>query len=135
MVAFGALVIEAFTLQRELSLKETRTIVFADAAYGLSATVVLITGVLRVLYFGKGTEYYLHNPVFYIKIALFVIIGTLSLYPTFSFLRWIKPLQESKPPELEALMVDRLRAIVIIELVGFSLIPLFAAMMARGIGL
>jgi putative membrane protein len=64
MLAFGALVVESQTLKKDLSLQEAWRVVTADAIYGLSATMVLITGILRVLYFGKGTDFYLSSPVF-----------------------------------------------------------------------
>ncbi|MDV3349282.1 DUF2214 family protein [Leptothoe sp. ISB3NOV94-8A] len=133
MLIFAALSVEGVTLKKELSISETWKIVIADGVYGISATVVLITGVLRVLYFSKGADYYLSNPVFYAKVAIFVAIGTLSLYPTFSFLTWIKDLRQGNPPSLELSRVNQLAWIIKIELLGFILIPLLAAMMARGV--
>ncbi len=135
MLAFGALVVESQTLKKDLSLEAAWRVVVADAIYGLSATVILITGLLRVIYFGKGTDYYLSSPVFYIKIGIFILVSLLSLYPTFSFLSWIKSLRESQPPKLELLQVQRLSWLIRGELVGFACIPLFAALLARGIQL
>lgn len=135
MLAFGALVIENQTLKKDLNLTEAWRVLTADAVYGLSATVILITGVLRVLYFGKGTEYYLNSPVFYIKVSLFLIVSLLSIYPTFSFLSWVKDLRHSKCPSLELSQVQRLNWLIRGELIGLALIPLFAALLARGIQL
>ena len=59
MVAFGALVIESHTLKKDLSLAEAWRVLIADTVYGLSAITILITGILKVIYFGKGTDYYL----------------------------------------------------------------------------
>jgi putative membrane protein len=117
-----------------LSLNEAWKIVIADAVYGISATVVLVTGILRVIYFGKGTDYYLSNPVFYAKVVVFIVVGLLSLYPTISFIGWVKSLQQGQAPKLELLKLNRLIWLIRIELVGFTLIPLLAAIMARGIG-
>jgi putative membrane protein len=135
MLAFGALVLESQTLKKDLSLQEAWRIVTADAIYGLSATMILITGILRVLYFGKGTNYYLSSPVFYTKIGIFIVVSLLSLYPTFSFLSWVKGLRESKLPNLELPQLQRLSWLIRGELIGFAFIPLFASLMARGIGL
>ncbi len=135
MLAFGALVVESQTLKKDLSLEEAWRVVTADTIYGLSATIILITGILRVIYFGKGSDYYLSNPVFYTKIGIFILVSLLSLYPTFSFLSWIKNLRDSKPPNLELLQVQRLSWLIKGELVGLALIPLFAAILARGIRL
>lgn len=135
MLAFGALVVENLTLKKALSLQEAWRIVTADAIYGLSATMILITGILRVLYFGKGSDYYLSSPVFYIKVGIFIVISSLSLYPTFSFVSWVKGLRDSKSPNLELPQVQRLSWLIRGELIGFILIPLFAAILARGIRL
>ncbi|WP_066382347.1 MULTISPECIES: DUF2214 family protein [unclassified Anabaena] len=135
MLAFGALVVESQNLKKDISLAEAWKVVIADAIYGLSATTILITGILRVMYFGKGTDYYLSSPVFYTKVGMFILVSLLSLYPTFSFLTWIKNLRENKPPHLEFSQLQRLCWLIRGELVGFCFIPLFAALLARGIRL
>ena len=135
MLAFGALVVESLTLKQDLNLQEAWRVVTADAIYGLSATMVLVTGILRVLYFGKGTAYYLSSPVFYTKVGIFIVVSLLSLYPTFSFVSWVKGLRDSKLPNLELPQVQRLSWLIRGELVGFTLIPLFAAILARGMRL
>jgi putative membrane protein len=135
MIAFGALVIEHLTLKKDLSLSEAWRVVIADGIYGLSATTILVTGILRVIYFGKGTDYYLSSPVFYTKISIFIVISLLSLYPTFSFLTWIKDLRNKQTPKLELPQVQRLTWLIRSELAGFVIIPLFAAILARGIHL
>lgn len=135
MVSFGALAIERWTLKSELTLRESWRIVIADATYGIAATTVMVTGVLRVLYFEKGTDYYVNNPVFWAKVALFIIVGTVSLYPTISFITWISTLRAKVPPKLPEAVVTRLQQIIQFELIGFLSIPLLAALMARGIGL
>jgi putative membrane protein len=135
MLAFGALVVESQTLKKDLTLQEAWRVVTADAIYGLSATMVLITGILRVLYFGKGTDYYLSSPVFYIKVGIFIVVSLLSLYPTFSFVSWVKGLRDGQAPRLELLQVQRLSWLIGGEVIGLALIPLFAAILARGIRL
>jgi len=134
MLAFAALTLEGFTLKQDLSLAEARKIMIADGVYGAAATTVLITGILRVLYFGQGKDYYLSNPVFYIKVGIFLVVGALSLYPTFSFLSWLPDLRQGKPPTLETPQVNRITWLIRAELVGLILIPILAAMLARGLG-
>ncbi|MGC9502247.1 DUF2214 family protein [Baaleninema sp.] len=135
MLAVGALVVESFTLKERPTLQESQKIVIADVVYGMSALMVLITGVLRVLYFGKGTEYYTSNPVFWIKVGIFLFVGTLSLYPTITFILWAKDWQQGAAPVLTAAKTRLLSSMIKVEIVGFLLIPLFAAMMARGMRL
>jgi putative membrane protein len=131
MVAFAALTIEIFNFKKEMTLDEAKRVAFADAAYGLAALVILVTGVLRVLYFGKGTDYYLSNPFFYAKMGVFVIVGLVSLYPTFTFISWFKGLQNGETPSLEIAQVNRLSWVIKGELFGFTLLPLLAAVMVR----
>jgi putative membrane protein len=133
MLAFGALATESLMLKRDLRLEEAWRVVIADTIYGLSATGILITGILKVIYFGKGTDYYLSSPAFYTKVGIFVLISLLSIYPTFSFVSWVKGLRDGKTPSLELPKVQRLSWMIKGELLGFVLIPLFAAVLARGI--
>ena len=68
------------------------------------------------------------------SIIVFALTGALSLYPTTTYILWAIPLSKGKLPNVTANLVARLRLIINIELFGFSLIPLFATLMARGIG-
>lgn len=131
---FAALSTELFTLKQDLTNRDGWRILIADTIYGIAGITVLVTGILRVLYYAKDTSYYMEQPVFWAKMSVFIIVGTLSLYPTFSFLQWIKPLRDAKAPEVSPEKVKLLKTIIHIELTGFSLIPLLASMMARGIG-
>ena len=65
----------------------------------------------------------------------FIVISLLSLYPTFSFLTWIKDLRNKQAPNLELPQLQRLTWLIRGELAGFVIIPLFAAILARGIHL
>jgi putative membrane protein len=104
----------------------------ADGVYGLAATTILVTGILRVIYFGKGSEYYLNNNFFWIKIALFIVVGLLSLYPTITFiLWWVKDLFKDQLPTIQPNQFKIISWSIRGELVGFTLIPLMAAIMAR----
>lgn len=131
MVSFAALGVELFHLKPEITISEAKKIAFADVAYGLSATTILVTGILRVIYFGKGTEYYLSNPFFWVKIGLFILVSLFSLYPTFTFILWFKDFRDERSPKLSSDKVKILSWLIKGELLGFSLIPLFAALMAR----
>jgi putative membrane protein len=52
-----------------------RRVLLADNIWGVSALILLVTGGMRA--FGgyeKGTDYYLHQPLFHLKMTLFVLI-------------------------------------------------------------
>ena len=134
MLCFGALVFERISLKSNPSREEAISMVIADMVYGIAGVALLISGIYRVIKFGQGSEFYTHNPIFWTKIVIFALVGSLSLYPTITYILWAIPLSKGKLPEVTANLVARLRLIINIELFGFSSIPLFASFMARGIG-
>lgn len=134
-LVMASLVVERQTVKSEMSIREGWLILIADGVYGVAATALLATGVLRLLYYGKGTEFYTQNPIFWAKVIVFLVVGAISLYPTISYLLWIGKLRQNIPPKLNPSRSALINWIINIELVGFSSIPLLASMMARGIGL
>ena len=135
ILCFGSLLFERLTLKVDLNRNETISMIIADAVYGLAGVAILVTGILRVKYFGQGGDFYTGNPVFWIKVSLYILVGLLSLYPTITYVLWAIPLSQNKLPEISENLVKRFRLIITTELVGFSIIPFFATLMARGIGL
>ena len=135
MVCFGALIFERVSLKTDPNKKEAISMVVADVIYGIAGIALLISGIYRVIKFGQGSEFYTQNPIFWTKIIIFALVGSLSLYPTFTYIMWAIPLSKGKLPEVTTNLVSRLKLILNIELVGFSLVPFFATLMARGIGL
>ncbi len=135
MLCFGALTFERISLKVNPNRSEAISMVIADVIYGLAGIALLASGVLRVLYFGQGGGFYTSNPIFWIKISLFIAVGLLSLYPTITYVLWAIPLSKGELPEVTENLVRRFRLIINIELIGFALIPLLATLMSRGVGL
>ena len=135
MFCFGALIFERVTLKVNLDRKSAISMVAADLVYGLAGIALLVSGILRVRYFGHGGDFYTQNPIFWIKVALFIFVGLLSLYPTITYLLWAVPLSKGDLPEVNKKKISTLQLLINIELLGFASIPLLAALMARGIGL
>ena len=131
----ASLAVEMVVIGGELTLEAARKLRLADLAYGLSAGLLLIVGLARVFHFEKGATYYFHTWTFIAKLALFVTIGLVSIIPTVEFLSWRRSVALGKPPAVSATKVRMLRSIIHLELAGVVLILLFAAMMAKGIGL
>jgi putative membrane protein len=133
-VLVAALGAEAFVLRLPMSAPVIRLLARADAFYGVSAGALVAAGLCRV-YFGlRGESYYLSNHAFWAKIATFIIIGLISIWPTIKFMQWRKALRADEaftPPEAE---VKRARLIVMIEVHLLALVALFAVLMARAIG-
>ena len=135
ILCFGALIYERIILKINLSKNEFISIILADVVYGIAGLAILITGILRVKYFGQGGEFYTSNPIFWIKVSLYIFIGLLSLYPTITYVLWAIPLSKNKLPVVSENLVKRFKLIITTELVGFTVIPFFATLMSRGIGL
>ena len=135
ILCFGSLLYERLTLKENLNRNETISMIIADVVYGLAGLAILVTGILRVRYFGQGGDFYTSNPIFWIKVSLYVLVGLLSLYPTTTYILWAIPLSKNKLPKISENLVKRFRLIITTELIGFATIPFFATLMARGIGL
>jgi putative membrane protein len=130
----AALAIEFVLIRDELTLKSARKLQVVDAIFGASAGLVLVLGLLRVFYFEKGAVYYMHSLPFMAKVALFVIVGLLSIYPTLAFLSWGKSLKQGRLPVVSAQKIRAIRSVLHVELIGVVLIILCAVLMAKGVG-
>ena len=135
ILCFGALMFERIILKMNLSKNDTKSIIIADVIYGIAGLAILVTGILRVKYFGQGGEFYTSNPIFWIKVSMYIVIGLISLYPTTTYILWAIPLSKNKLPVISENLVRRFKLIITTELVGFAVIPFFATLMSRGIGL
>lgn len=126
--------VELVLLRGEITVASARTLLRMDSAYGLSALVLLVVGFIRVVYTEKGADYYFHSGTFLAKLALFIVVGLLSIVPTVQFLGWRKALKTGQAPALDEAARRRIRMIIHTELTLLFLIMLCAALMARGIG-
>jgi putative membrane protein len=135
MTLMATLLAEHITLQPDMTRLHLQRLAIIDMLYGIAAGVVLLTGLLRFAYFGKGIHFYLGNPVFYVKVGLFLLVALISLYPTMQFLSWRKMFKQDQLPEVDRQKVTQLRAVIRLELGLLIVIPLLAVLMARGIGL
>lgn len=131
----ATLIYEFVAYRKGLGIEEARRIQRVDLAYGISAGLVVLVGLLRVFFFEKGANFYTHNPMFWIKMGLFVIIGLLSIYPTLRFIKWNSFISAGQAPEIPEDEFKRIRFLLSLELVGLVLILFAAPAMARGIGM
>ncbi|HNM37551.1 MAG TPA: DUF2214 family protein, partial [Anaerolineales bacterium] len=121
-------------LRKSISSVEVRRIQQVDLWYGISAGVLLVAGLLRVFIFEKGASYYGANPLFWVKMALFALVGILSIYPTIRYIRWGN-VTEDKNLELPDDEYKRIRLLLNLEVIGIALILFAAPAMARAIGM
>lgn len=126
----GSLVSEHLLLKHSLSRRELDRLSKIDAVYGLAALVLLGVGMTLWLGgIGKPTDFYTKNPIFHVKLTLFVLIGILSIYPTVFFLK-----NRKGDPEEEIAVPKGIFWSLRLELLLLLVIPILAGLMAKGIG-
>jgi putative membrane protein len=132
---FGLLVTEMVMLKPDISAGNIIRLARIDMAFGIVAGLIVIVGFSRVHFGLKGPEFYEQNPIFWAKIAAFVVVGLLSVQPTLRMIRWRRAVSADpafRPPTPDVLRTKRFMHY---EGVAFVFILIFAAMMARGYGL
>lgn len=125
----GALVIENMAIKPTINGEDARNLAKVDAVYGACAFLVFTFGLVLWLWVGKPAEFYTDNSLFQIKVALFVLIALLSIYPTLFFIKYRK----SEAPEIA--VPKPILTLLKIELFVLLVIPILAYLMARGIDL
>ena len=129
---FAILAVELVWMKRELGREGLPRLARLDMVFGIVAGLVLVAGFARVFFGAKGYEYYFSSHSFWAKIAAFVAIALLSIYPTIKILAWRRQAARDPafvPPPGE---IAAARRIMHVEATIFILIPVFAAAMARG---
>ena len=134
IVLFSVLTLEHRLFALPLDLWRARNLLRTDIIYGVTAILVVVTGLARVFWFGKGVGYYLANGLFHAKMTLFVLIVLFSFYPTKVFLGWRKSLRAGVVPEVSAQTAKRITWCIRLELLFAMIMPLLAALFARGFG-
>jgi putative membrane protein len=129
----AALMVELVVLKSELTPTSARSVLRMDAVYGIAALVLLVAGFARVFFTEKGSAYYFDSGSFLLKLALFIVVGLLSIYPTLKFLGWRTALREGRVPDFDPATRRRVRMLIHIELTLLFVIMLMAIMMARGV--
>lgn len=129
----ACLVYEFIAFSKVLTVEEARRIQRVDLWYGISAGLLVAVGLLRVFFFEKGAPFYAANLMFWVKMALFTIVGLLSIYPTIRYIKWNSILAENKPPVIPDAEYKNIRLLLSLEMIGLVLILFAAPAMARAI--
>lgn len=88
-VGLGAVWSRGRALRGALDGPGVRRVLYADAWWGVAALLWISTGLVRAFAgFEKGSAYYLHNHVFWAKMALFAAIFILELRPMIGLTQW-----------------------------------------------
>lgn len=111
---------------------DARSVLLADNIWGVSALILLVTGVMRA--FGgyeKGTDYYLHQPLFHLKMTLFVLILLIELAPMITLIKW--RIAKTRGAALDTGRCKLFARISHVEALLLILMVIAATGMARGV--
>jgi putative membrane protein len=133
LLLVAALAGEAVLLRQNPSEAALNALGRLDALYGASAGLLLLVGGARLTWGAKDIAFYSGNLVFWLKMALFVAIGLLSIVPTVRIMRWRRGHAASGAlPDAGQWAQTRKLAMTQLHLLPF--VAVAAAAMARGIG-
>lgn len=117
-----------------------------------AAAVALASGIVLVIWTDHGSAFYLHNPVFYIKLAGFVAMLLIAVTPARLIIQWhqdattgVATIGDATSGDIETgasgtgaiadtSLVPLVQRYVVFELMLLLIIPLAASLAARGIG-
>lgn len=105
---------------------------FADNLWGIAAFLWLLTGLWRA--FGgleKGSDYYLRNVAFLVKMSLFILVFVLELRPMITFIKWRS--RQRRKESVDISIASSLARTSYIELLLLIPIASMATAMTRGI--
>jgi putative membrane protein len=136
-LGLGAVLSRGSALREPLAHGALRTVFRFDALWGIAAALWLSTGLWR--YLGateKATAYYNGNHLFLTKMALFVAIIGLEIWPMITLIRWRGALGRGKAPEavVDVRAARRIARISHIEAALIVVMVFLATAMARGFG-
>lgn len=121
-------------LRGPLDTAGLRRVFYADGWWGLSAIILIGTGLTRVIAgMEKGMTYYLQNHVFWGKMTLLLAILALEIAPMVALVRWRIEAGRGQTPDTSR--AARFATISYIQAGLLVLMVLAATAMARGIGM
>jgi putative membrane protein len=130
----GILAFEIGTVGLTMRRDEILRVGRVDSWYGILAVVIIVVGFVRATIAAKGWAYYEVNIFFWAKMATFLVVGLLSIVPTVAIIRWRNALKGDVAFVPPADAIRRVRGYLWAEAALFLLLPVFAAVMARGYG-
>jgi putative membrane protein len=134
MIALASLlVVQLLSLDRLHDRLEMHRFMTRSVGIVAAAVVLLLSGAGLVVWSAKGAAFFLRNPVFYIKLALFAAMLLIAITPARIILQWRQEAVEDRGPEPASTVF--VKRYLMVELILLLLIPLAASMAVRGIGL
>jgi putative membrane protein len=121
-------------LSGPLDRADLQRALLADTFWGVAALLWIVTGLLRAFAgYEKGTEYYLQNDVFLLKMILLGLILVLEIWPMVTLIRWRIRLGRGKMPDTGP--ASAIARISWVQTILVILMVFAATAMARGYGI
>jgi putative membrane protein len=130
-ISFGAIWGRAAAFRNIAQAGGVPRVLRADNWWGVSALVLLATGLPRL--FGsteKATAYYLQNDLFWAKMGVFALVLLLELWPMITLIRW--RLRLAAQESIDTSDAPRFATISYLQALLLVLLTFLATGMARG---
>ena len=134
VLVFAGPAIALFLLRRPWDIATAQRLQQVDVINGIAATLVLLIGLLRLFSYGKGTDYYFHNPPFVIKLVLYGVATGLSVVSTLEVKRWGPALRRGHLPVLGDRKRSHMRTALAWQLLCVVGMTVCAKLAASGLG-
>ena len=144
IIMTACVAIERVLVKPGMSQDDQALLTNTDIAYGISGLTLVISGYYRTVSYGKGFDFYAHEPVFWLKIALVGVLSALSFFPTTKIIQRSivarnnnnnnDSSEHGEYPEMSPALASRMQSVLNAELTALVSIPLSATIMSRGIG-
>ena len=116
-------------LEDRLSRRAIKKISVLDRIQGMSALLVVGTGLILWFLVGKPAEFYNRNWILHTKVTMVIVVGLLSIVPTRFFIK------NGKGESNEMVTIPaRIKHFIRAQLLLLFIIPLLAALMTQGRG-
>jgi len=131
-VGLPAIYLRGRALKAPLDSAGLNRLFAADNAWGIAAALWLATGLLRAFAgLEKGTQFYLHSHLFWLKMTLFGLVIVLEVVPMVTLIRWRRERRRGAMPDTTR--ARALYGLTHLEMALVVAIVFVAAFMARGL--
>ena len=130
-VALGIGLTGVWIRGRGFRARDVEMTFYGDNLWGIAAILWIASGLARA--FGgleKGTAFYLHSPMFQLKMALYLLAAALEMWPMIVLIKL--RVRQSKGEPLDISRFPTFAKINTAEIVLVVLMPFVASAMARG---
>jgi len=134
MIALGSLLFaQLLSINKLHDRGQLRQFLLFCLGIAVAAAVIFASGIALTFWSGRGGAFYLHNPVFYIKLAMFAAMLLIAITPARIILQWNREAELGTMPEPASVLI--VKRYIVVEVILLLVVPLAASLAAQGIGL